>query len=203
MKYTEGAFTEWGYDLAEREFNELVYTQRQWQQCKDACGEEAANNARSAALSQGKLLIKDIITDAAFEQTLTRPREFDVIATMNLNGDLFSDALMAQVGGLGIAPGGNLNYEDHIAIFEATHGTAPIFARQNRVNPSSLILSGELMLRHLGWQEAADLVLAGIRSAVAARTVTFDFHRLMPGAVLLKTSEFGDAIIEHMQKAAA
>ncbi|NSW54311.1 MAG: NADP-dependent isocitrate dehydrogenase [Anaerolineae bacterium] len=203
MKYTEGAFAEWGYALAEREFGERVYTQRQWQRCKEARGEEVANNQRSEALSQGRLLVKDVITDAAFEQTLTRPRDFDVIATMNLNGDLFSDALMAQVGGLGIAPGGNLNTDDPVAIFEATHGTAPIFARQNRVNPSSLILSGELMLRHLGWQEAADLVLAGIRAAVADKTVTFDFHRLMEGATLVKTTEFGDAIIRHMERTAA
>lgn len=200
MKYTEGAFAEWGYALAEREFADQVYTLRQWQKCKEACGEESANNERSAALSSGKLWVRDVITDAAFEQTLIRPKEFDVIATMNLNGDLFSDALMAQVGGLGIAPGGNLNYESQVAIFEATHGTAPIFARQNRVNPSSLILSGELMLRHLGWQEAADLVLAGIRGAVAAKTVTFDFQRLMPDSTLLKTTEFGEAIIAHMEK---
>ena len=201
MKFTEGAFAAWGYDLAEREFGDRVYTNRQWQKSKQARGEEVANNERSAALSTGKLLIKDVITDAAFEQTLTRPKEFDVIATMNLNGDLFSDALMAQVGGLGIAPGGNMNAENGVAIFEATHGTAPIFARQNRVNPSSLILSGELMLRHLGWQEAADLVIEGVCGAVAAKSVTFDFHRLMPDAILVKTTEFGEAIIHHMEAA--
>lgn len=201
MKFTEGAFAAWGYDLAEREFSDRVYTIRQWQKSKQARGEEVANNELSAALSSGKLLIKDVITDAAFEQTLTRPKEFDVIATMNLNGDLFSDALMAQVGGLGIAPGGNMNAENGVAIFEATHGTAPIFARQNRVNPSSLILSGELMLRHLGWQEAADMVIDGVCGAVAAKRVTFDFHRLMPDATLVKTTEFGDAIIQHMESA--
>ena len=199
MKFTEGAFAVWGYELAEREFGDRVYTARQWQKSKHARGEEVANNERSAALSSGKLLIKDVITDAAFEQTLTRPKEFDVIATMNLNGDLFSDALMAQVGGLGIAPGGNMNPENGVAIFEATHGTAPIFARQNRVNPSSLILSGELMLRHIGWQEAADLVIEGVRGAVAAKRVTFDFHRLMSDAILVKTTEFGMAIIHHME----
>ena len=199
MKYTEGAFAEWGYNLAQREFGDSVFTSREWQRVKDARGDEAANHERAAALSQGKIWLRDVLTDAAFEQTLTRPKEFDVIATMNLNGDLFSDALMAQVGGLGIAPGANLNGENGVAIFEATHGTAPAFARQNCVNPSSLILSGEMMLRHLGWQEAADLVLSGIRGAVAAKTVTFDFQCLMEGATLLKTTEFGDAIINHMQ----
>ncbi|HET59417.1 MAG TPA: NADP-dependent isocitrate dehydrogenase [Chloroflexi bacterium] len=199
MKYTEGAFAEWGYNLAQREFSESVFTSREWQRVKDARGAEAANHERAAALSRGKIWLRDVLTDAAFEQTLTRPKEFDVIATMNLNGDLFSDALMAQVGGLGIAPGANLNGESGVAIFEATHGTAPAFARQNRVNPSSLILSGEMMLRYLGWQEAADLVLAGICGAVAAKTVTFDFQRLMEGATLVKTTEFGDAIINHMQ----
>lgn len=199
MKYTEGAFAEWGYNLAQREFSGSVFTSREWQRLKEARGDESANHERAAALSKGKIWLRDVLTDAAFEQTLTRPKEFDVIATMNLNGDLFSDALMAQVGGLGIAPGANLNSENGVAIFEATHGTAPIFARQNRVNPSSLILSGEMMLRHLGWHEAADLVLTGIRGAVADKKVTFDFHRQMKGATLLKTTEFGDAILNHMQ----
>ena len=199
MKYTEGAFAEWGYAMAEEEFGDVVFTNREWMSVRDARGSEAANNEKSAALSQGKIFLRDVITDAALEQTLSRPKEFDVIATLNLNGDLFSDALMGQVGGLGIAPGGNMNMETGVSVFEATHGTAPIFARQNRVNPSSLILSGELMLRHLGWDEAAELVLAGVRGAVAAKTVTFDFHRLMENATLVKTTEFGDAIIRYMQ----
>jgi len=199
MKYTEGAFAEWGYAMAEKEFGDVVFTNREWLRVRNARGSEAANHEKAAALSQGKIFLRDVITDAALEQSLSRPKEFEVIATLNLNGDLFSDALMGQVGGLGIAPGGNFNNESGVAIFEATHGTAPIFAHQNRVNPSSLILSGELMLRHLGWHEAADLVLAGVRGAVAAKTVTFDFHRLMEDATLVKTSEFGDAIINHMQ----
>lgn len=199
MKYTEGAFAEWGYAMAEEEFGEHVFTNREWSRVRDTRGSEAANDEKSAALSQGKIFLRDVITDAALEQSISRPKEFDVIATLNLNGDLFSDALMGQVGGLGIAPGGNLNMENCVAIFEATHGTAPIFAHQNRVNPSSLILSGELMLRHIGWDEAADLVLAGIRGAVAAKTVTFDFHRLMEDSTLVKTTEFGDAIVKYMQ----
>ena len=199
MKYTEGAFAEWGYAMAEEEFGQEVFTNREWSRVRDARGAEAANNEKSAALSQGKIFLRDVITDAALEQCLSRPKEFDVIATSNLNGDLISDALMGQVGGLGIAPGGNMNMETCVSIFEATHGTAPIFARQNRVNPSSLILSGELMLRHLGWHEAADLVIAGVRGAVAAKTVTFDFHRLMVDATLVKTTEFGDAIVKYMQ----
>ncbi|MEE4193909.1 MAG: NADP-dependent isocitrate dehydrogenase [Anaerolineae bacterium] len=199
MKYTEGAFAEWGYAMAEEEFRDVVFTNREWSRVRDARGSEAANNEKSAALSQGKIFLRDVITDAALEQSLSRPKEFDVIATLNLNGDLFSDALMGQVGGLGIAPGGNFNNETGVAIFEATHGTAPIFAHQNRVNPSSLILSGELMLRHIGWHEAADLVLAGVRGAIGAKTVTFDFHRLMEDATLVKTTEFGDAIIKYMQ----
>lgn len=199
MKYTEGAFAEWGYAMAEKEFGDVVFTNREWLRVRNARGSEAANHEKAAALSQGKIFLRDVITDAALEQSLSRPKEFEVIATLNLNGDLFSDALMGQVGGLGIAPGGNFNNETGVAIFEATHGTAPIFAHQNRVNPSSLILSGELMLRHLGWHEAADLVLAGVRGAVAAKTVTFDFHRLMEDATLVKTTEFGDAIINHMQ----
>jgi isocitrate dehydrogenase len=198
MKFTEGAFRKWGYDLAEREFSDQVYTWRQWDRTKEEQGEEAANAEQEAALEPGRLLIKDVIADIAFQQTITRAREFDVIATMNLNGDYISDALAAQVGGIGIAPGGNINYETGAAIFEATHGTAPKYADQDKVNPGSVILSGEMMFRYMGWNEAADKIIQGMKGAIRAKTVTYDFHRLMEGATLLKCSEFGDAVIEHM-----
>ena len=198
MKFTEGAFRKWGYDLAEREFGDQVYTWRQWNRTKEEQGEEAANAEQEAALEAGRLLIKDAIADIAFQQTITRAREFDVIATMNLNGDYISDALAAQVGGIGIAPGGNINYETGAAIFEATHGTAPKYADQDKVNPGSVILSGEMMFRYMGWHEAADKIIQGLKGAIRAKTVTYDFHRLMEGAMLLKCSEFGDAVIEHM-----
>ena len=198
MKYTEGAFRNWGYELAEREFGDQVYTGAQWERTREAAGEEAANAEQEAALEEGRLLIKDVIADIAFQQTLTRAREFDVIATMNLNGDYLSDSLAAQVGGIGIAPGGNINYQTGHAIFEATHGTAPKYADKDVVNPSSVVLSGEMMLRYLGWTEAADRIITGLSGAIAAKTVTYDLHRLMEGATKVKTSEFGDAIIEHM-----
>jgi len=198
MKYTEGAFRNWGYELAEREFGDQVYTWAQWERTREAAGEEAANAEQEAALEEGRLLIKDVIADIAFQQTITRAREFDVIATMNLNGDYLSDALAAQVGGIGIAPGGNINYQTGHAIFEATHGTAPKYADKDVVNPSSVVLSGEMMLRYLGWTEAADRIITGLSGAIAAKTVTYDLHRLMEGATKVKTSEFGDAIIEHM-----
>jgi len=198
MKYTEGAFMNWGYDLAEREFSDQVYTWKQWGKTKAEKGEQAANEEQDAALAEGKLLIKDVIADIVFQQVLTRPREFDIIATMNLNGDYISDALAAQVGGIGIAPGGNINYETGRAIFEATHGTAPKYSDLDKVNPGSVILSGEMMFRYMGWNEAADLVIRGIGGAIGAKTVTYDFHRLMEGATLLKCSEFGDAVIQHM-----
>ena len=198
MKYTEGAFRNWGYTLAESEFGDRVYTWAQWNRTKKAQGEEAANAEQDAAQSAGKLLIKDVIADISFQQILTRPSEFDVIATMNLNGDYISDALAAQVGGIGIAPGGNINYETGHAIFEATHGTAPKYAGLDMVNPGSVILSGEMMLRYLGWDEAADRVIRGIQGAIKAKTVTYDFHRLMEDATLLKCSEFGNAVIAHM-----
>lgn len=198
MKFTEGAFRKWGYDLAEREFSDQVYTWRQWDRTKEEQGEEAANAEQEVALEAGRLLIKDAIADIAFQQTITRALEFDVIATMNLNGDYISDALAAQVGGIGIAPGGNINYETGAAIFEATHGTAPKYADQDKVNPGSVILSGEMMFRYMGWHEAADKIIQGMKGAIGAKTVTYDFHRLMEGATLLKCSEFGDAVIEHM-----
>lgn len=198
MKYTEGAFRNWGYALAEREFGDQVYTWEQWELTKQEQGEEAANAEQTAAIKAGRLLVKDVIADIVFQQTITRPREFDVLATMNLNGDYLSDALAAQVGGIGIAPGGNINYETGHAIFEATHGTAPKYADKDVVNPGSVILSGEMMLRYMGWHEAADRIVKGMEGAIAAKTVTYDFHRLMEGAALLKTSEFGDAVIKHM-----
>jgi len=198
MKFTEGAFRNWGYETAEREFAGQVYTWAQWERTMEAHGEEAANAEQTAALKSGQLLIKDVIADIVFQQTLTRPREFDILATMNLNGDYLSDALAAQVGGIGIAPGGNINYTTGHAVFEATHGTAPKYADKDMVNPGSVILSGEMMLRYLDWPEAADLVIKGMQAAINAKTVTYDFHRLMDGATLLKCSEFGDAVIRHM-----
>lgn len=198
MKYTEGAFRNWGYDLVEREFGEETYTWQQWARTKEEKGEEAANAEQEAALAEGKFLVKDVIADIVLQQILTRPREFDVIATMNLNGDYISDALAAQVGGIGIAPGGNINYETGRAIFEATHGTAPKYANQDKVNPGSVILSGEMMFRYMGWHEAADLVIRGMEGAIKAKTVTYDFNRLMEGATLVKCSQFGDAVIQHM-----
>ena len=198
MKFTEGAFRNWGYALAEREFPDATYTWEQWGRTRTAKGEEAANAEQAAALAAGKVLVKDAIADIMLQQILTRPREFDVIATLNLNGDYLSDALAAQVGGIGIAPGGNLNYTTGHAIFEATHGTAPKYANLDRVNPGSLVLSGEMMLRYLGWNEAADRVVQGMERAIAARTVTYDFARLMESAREVKCSEFASAVVEHM-----
>jgi isocitrate dehydrogenase len=198
MKFTEGAFRNWGYELAERDFADKTYTWDQWERTKAAKGEAAANAEQKEQLASGKILIKDAIADITLQQVLTRPDEFDVIATLNLNGDYLSDALAAQVGGIGIAPGGNINYVTGHAIFEATHGTAPKYADLDKVNPGSVILSGEMMLRHLGWTEAADLCIKGMDGAIAAKTVTYDFARLMEGATEVKCSEFGDAIIKHM-----
>ncbi|HVN54538.1 MAG TPA: NADP-dependent isocitrate dehydrogenase [Anaerolineaceae bacterium] len=198
MKFTEGAFRKWGYELAEREFGDRVYTWTQFDRTRAAQGEDAAKAEQEAELARGKLLIKDSIADIVFEQTISQARNFDILATMNLNGDYLSDALASQVGGMGIAPGGNINYETGVSVFEATHGTAPKHANKNVVNPSSLILSGEMMFRYLGWNEAADLIIRGIERAVAAGTVTYDFARQMENAKLLSTSEFGDAIIQNM-----
>jgi isocitrate dehydrogenase len=200
MKYTEGAFRNWGYSVAEREFGERVYTGSQWERTKSARGEQAAASEQKAAVESGRLLIKDAIADITFQQTITRADEFDVIACPNLNGDYLSDALAAQVGGIGIAPGGNINYTTGHAVFEATHGTAPKYADQDKVNPGSLILSGEMMLRYMGWGEAADLILRGMEGAIAAKTVTYDFARLMKGAKEVKCSEFGDAVIQWMDR---
>ncbi len=203
MKYTEGGFRNWGYALAEREYADKVFTWEQWEKIKAKDGEEAANKAQKEAVAKGKIIVKDSIADITLQQVLTRPDEFDVIATMNLNGDYLSDALAAQIGGIGIAPGGNINYATGHAIFEATHGTAPKYADLDKVNPGSVILSGEMMLRHMGWTEAADLILKGMDGAIASHKVTYDFARLMKGeglkdVVELKCSEFGDNIIKHM-----
>ncbi len=198
MKFTEGGFRNWGYAVADREFGDKVYTWETWEKTKAAKGEDAANAEQTAAIKAGKIIVKDAIADITLQQVLTRPKDFDVIATLNLNGDYLSDALAAQVGGIGIAPGGNINYLTGHAIFEATHGTAPKYADKDMVNPGSVILSGEMMLRHMGWIEAADLVLKGLDGAISAKTVTYDFHRQMDGATLLKCSEFGTAVIDHM-----
>ena len=198
MKFTEGAFRNWGYATAEREFAGKVYTWEQWEKTRAAKGEAAANAEQQVALAEGRVLIKDAIADITLQQVLTRPDDFDVIATLNLNGDYLSDALAAQVGGIGIAPGGNVNYVTGHAVFEATHGTAPKYANLDRVNPGSVILSGEMMLRYLGWNEAADRILAGMDGAIASKRVTYDFARLMEGGVEIKCSEFGDNVIAHM-----
>ena len=198
MKFTEGAFRDWAYGGAERIFGDKVYTWAQYDRTKKEKGEGAANDEQKAALAAGRLLIKDAIADIALQQVLTRPEDFDVIATLNLNGDYLSDALAAQVGGIGIAPGGNINYVTGHAIFEATHGTAPKYAGKDMVNPGSVVLSGEMMLRYLGWVEAADLILKGLNGAVASKRVTYDFARQMEGATEIKCSQFGDNLIAHM-----
>ncbi|RMF42962.1 MAG: NADP-dependent isocitrate dehydrogenase, partial [Anaerolineae bacterium] len=232
MKFTEGAFRNWGYALAKREFrNEIVTERESWILGNKEANPDLSDEENARMIEPGfdmlapdkqqeviqevrdalalwethgngqwkdKLLIKDTIADIVFQQTITRAREFDVLATMNLNGDYLSDALAAQIGGMGIAPGANINYDTGHAIFEATHGTAPKYADLDKVNPGSVILSGEMMFRYMGWHEAADLIWKGIEGAVKAKTVTYDFHRLMDGATLLKCSEFGDAIIKHM-----
>jgi isocitrate dehydrogenase len=232
MKFTEGSFRNWGYELAKSEFRDEIVTEREtWilgnkEKNPDLTAEENAKmvdpgfdmmapdkqqeivkeveealalwDTHGDGKWKSKLRIRDTIADIVFQQTITRAREFNVLATMNLNGDYLSDALAAQIGGMGIAPGANINYETGHAIFEATHGTAPKYADLDKVNPGSVILSGEMMFRYLGWPEVADLILKGMRGAVKAKTVTYDFERLMDGATVLKCSEFGDAIIEHM-----
>ncbi|HWJ80235.1 MAG TPA: NADP-dependent isocitrate dehydrogenase [Niallia sp.] len=198
MKYTEGAFKNWGYELAEKEFGDKVFTWAQYDRIKEEQGADAANKAQADAEAQGKIIVKDSIADIFLQQILTRPKEFDVVATMNLNGDYISDALAAQVGGIGIAPGANINYETGHAIFEATHGTAPKYAGLDKVNPSSVILSGVLLLEHLGWNEAAQLVVKSVEKTIASKVVTYDFARLMDGATEVKCSEFGDELIKNM-----
>ena len=198
MKFTEGAFKTWGYELAEREFGDRVFTWAEYDRIKDAQGEDAANQAQKAAEGNGRIIVKDSIADAFLQQILTRGRDYDVIATLNLNGDYVSDALAAQVGGIGIAPGANINYVTGHAIFEATHGTAPKYAGKDMVNPGSVILSGEMMLRYMGWSEAAELIVRGLEGAISAKTVTYDFERLMEGATKVSCSEFGGRIVAHM-----
>ncbi len=198
MKFTEGKFKDWGYALAEREYGNHVFTWAQYDRIKEASGEEAANAAQNEALAEGKIVVKDVIADAFLQQILLRPAEYDVIATLNLNGDYISDALAAQVGGIGIAPGANINYTTGHAIFEATHGTAPKYAGKDMVNPSSVILSGVMMLEYMGWTKAAKLIIKGLERAIRSKRVTYDFERLMKGATRLKCSEFGDEIIKNM-----
>jgi isocitrate dehydrogenase len=199
MKYTEGAFRSWAYELAEKEFAAETYTWAEWERTVAEKGQEAANAEQDAAVAAGRILVKDSIADITLQQVLTRPTDFEVIATMNLNGDYLSDALAAQVGGIGIAPGGNINEQTGHAVFEATHGTAPKYAGRDMVNPGSLVLSAEMMLRHLGWSEAADLVLTGMDAAIASKHVTYDFARLMDGATKVSCSQFGEAMIKRMQ----
>jgi isocitrate dehydrogenase len=198
MKFTEGAFRDWGYALAEREFGDRVYTWSEWEREKKEKGEKAANETMKQAEAEGKIIVKDAIADIVLQQVLTRPREFDVIATLNLNGDYLSDALAAQVGGIGIAPGGNINYVTGHAVFEATHGTAPKYTNLDKVNPGSVILSGELMLRYMGWDTAADLIISSLEKTIGSGVVTYDFARLMKNATEVKTSQFGDALISNM-----
>ncbi len=198
MKFTEGKFKDWGYALAEREYGDRVFTWVEYDRIKEAKGEEAANKAQAEALASGKLLVKDVIADAFLQQILLRPAEYDMVATLNLNGDYLSDALAAQVGGIGIAPGANINYVSGHAIFEATHGTAPKYAGKDMVNPASVILSGVMMLEYMGWDKAAKLIVKGLERSIRKKRVTYDFERLMKGATKLKCSEFGTEIISNM-----
>jgi len=198
MKFTEGGFKNWGYEIAESKFSDKTFTWAQYDRILEEKGKENADLAQEKAVSEGKVIIKDVIADAFLQQILTRPSEYDVIATMNLNGDYISDALAAQVGGIGISPGGNINFISGKAIFEATHGTAPKYSGQDKVNPGSVILSGEMMLRYMGWDIAADKIIDSMNKTISNKTVTYDFERLMDGATLLKCSEFGDALIANM-----
>ncbi|WP_332689781.1 NADP-dependent isocitrate dehydrogenase [Halalkalibacter lacteus] len=198
MKFTEGAFKNWGYEVAEREFGDKVFTWAQYDKLVETEGKEVADKAQADAEAAGKIIVKDSIADIFLQQILTRPKEFDVVATMNLNGDYISDALAAQVGGIGIAPGANINYDTGHAIFEATHGTAPKYAGLDKVNPSSVLLSGELLLRHLGWFEAADLIMSSMDKTIASKVVTYDFARLMDGATEVSCSGFAEELIKNL-----
>jgi isocitrate dehydrogenase len=198
MKFTEGAFKQWGYEVARQEFGDKTFTWDEWDEIKKSQGEEKANEVQRKALHEGRLLVKDIIADNFLQQILISPKDFSVVATLNLNGDYISDALAAEVGGIGIAPGANINYKTGYAVFEATHGTAPKFAGTNSMNPSSVILSGCMMLEYMGWKEAAALITSALQATIMRKTVTIDFYNLMTGATLLKTTEFGNAIIENM-----
>jgi len=198
MKFTEGGFKQWGYALVEREFGDKTFTWAQYDRIAADQGRETADAAQQKAVADGKIIVKDVIADAFLQQILLRPEEYSVIATLNLNGDYISDALAAMVGGIGIAPGANINYQNGFAIFEATHGTAPKYAGLDQVNPGSVILSGALMFEYLGWNEVAKLLYESMEKTIANKTVTYDFHRLMEGATKLKTSEFGTAMIKNM-----
>ena len=198
MKFTEGGFKTWGYEVAREEYADKTFTWEEWDELKKEHGEAHANEVQRKALHEGKLLIKDIIADNFLQQILIAPKDYSVVATLNLNGDYISDALAAEVGGIGIAPGANVNYKTGYAVFEATHGTAPKFAGTNSMNPSSVILSGCMMLEYMGWKEAADIITTALQATIMRKTVTIDFYNLMTGATLLKTTEFGDAIIENM-----
>tara|TARA_B100000686_G_C16681239_1_gene912077 strand:- start:13 stop:1311 length:1299 start_codon:yes stop_codon:yes gene_type:complete len=198
MKFTEGGFKNWGYEIAESKFADKTFTWAQYDRILEQEGKQTADSAQEKAILEGKVIIKDVIADAFLQQILTRPSEYDVIATMNLNGDYISDALAAQVGGIGISPGGNINFISGKAIFEATHGTAPKYSGQDKVNPGSVILSGEMMLRYMGWDIAADKIIDSMNKTISNKMVTYDFERLMDGAKLLKCSEFGDALIANM-----
>jgi isocitrate dehydrogenase len=198
MKYTEGAFKNWGYELAEREFGGEVYTWNQWERTKKESGEAVANEEMKISAVGGKVIIKDAIADNFLQQALLAPQDYSVIATLNLNGDYISDALAAQVGGIGIAPGANINYLTGHAVFEATHGTAPRFANTNTMNPSSVILSGVMMLEYMGWRDAAELITNSVGKTIRNKTVTIDFYNLMKEGTLLKTSEFADEIIKNL-----
>ena len=198
MKYTEGGFKTWGYEVARQEFGDKTFTWDEWDSLKKEHGEAYANDKQREAISQGKLLIKDVIADNFLQQILIAPKDYSVVATLNLNGDYISDALAAEVGGIGIAPGANINYITGHAVFEATHGTAPKFAGTNSMNPSSVILSGCMMLEYMGWKEAADMITTALQATIMRKTVTIDFYNLMSGATLLKTDEFGEAIIANM-----
>jgi isocitrate dehydrogenase len=198
MKFTEGAFKNWGYELAGREFPNNVYTWNQWEQTKKERGEAVANEEMRIAAVGGKVIIKDAIADNFLQQALLAPQDYSIIATLNLNGDYISDALAAQVGGIGIAPGANINYEKGNAVFEATHGTAPRFANTNSMNPSSLILSGVMMFEYIGWRDAAEMITNAVGKTIRNKTVTIDFYNLMKGGTLLTTSEFGDEIIKNL-----
>lgn len=198
MKFTEGAFKKWGYELAEKEFGDKTFTWATYDRIVEESGKEAADDAQKRAIEAGKIIVKDVIADAFLQQILLRPDEYSVIATLNLNGDYISDALAAMVGGIGIAPGANINYSNGFAIFEATHGTAPKYADLDMVNPGSVILSGALMFEYMGWNEVSNLIYASMEKTIAQKTVTYDFHRLMEGAQKLKTSEFGTALISNL-----
>lgn len=201
MKFTEGKFKDWGYAICESEFGDKCFTWAQYDRIKEKDGQAAADKAQKDAEAAGKIIVKDVIADAFLQQILLRPKEYSVIATLNLNGDYVSDALAAQVGGIGIAPGANINYEKGAAIFEATHGTAPKYAGLDKVNPSSVILSGVMMLEYMGWTEAAEIIVKGMESAIESKKVTYDFARLMEGATEIKCSEFADEIIKNFKKA--